>query len=171
MNGATKVDFFDRTIESTDSQIEGVMMQELGKHDDQRGWLVELYRNDELPGGNEPVMAYVSETKPGVCRGPHEHVDQSDYFAFIGPGNFKLYLWDMREDSPTYRTKQTAVLGEAHRCGVIIPPGVIHAYKCVSETNGWVFNGPNRLYAGEGKSQPVDEIRHEEIEDSPYILD
>ncbi len=37
--------------------------------------------------------------------------------------------------------------------------------------NGWVFNGPNRLYAGKGKKEKVDEIRHEEEVNSPYILD
>ncbi len=167
----TKPSFFERIVESTQSEIEGVVINELGKHDDQRGWLVELFRNDELPNANCPTMAYVSETNPGVARGPHEHVEQSDYFAFIGPGSFKLYLWDAREDSPTYLTKQTAVLGEECRASVIIPPGVVHAYRNVSEKQGWVFNAPNQLYAGEGKTQPVDEIRHEDIEDSPYVLD
>ena len=162
---------FPTQIESTESQIEGVVINKLDKWDDQRGWLVELYRNDELPADNKPVMAYVSETKPGVTRGPHEHVWQSDYFAFIGPGNFKLYLWDTRDDSPTYGVRQTAVFGSDFRAAVIIPPGVVHAYKNVSDENGWVFNGPNQLYAGEGKREPVDEIRHEEMENSPYIID
>jgi len=36
---------------------------------------------------------------------------------------------------------------------------------------GWVFNGPNRLYAGQGKREPVDEIRHEHDPNSPYQLD
>ena len=91
---------YSEEIESNESQIQGVVIQQLTKFEDSRGWLVELYRNDEVPAGNEPVMAYVSETLPGVVRGPHEHVDQSDYFAFIGPGTFKLYLWDARESSP-----------------------------------------------------------------------
>jgi dTDP-4-dehydrorhamnose 3,5-epimerase len=41
----------------------------------------------------------------------------------------------------------------------------------VSDVPGWVFNGPNRLYAGHGKKEPVDEIRHEQSADSPYKLD
>lgn len=35
----------------------------------------------------------------------------------------------------------------------------------------YVFNGPNRLYAGEGKKEPVDEIRHEVAPGSPLRLD
>lgn len=167
----SKTPAFSRCIESTVAQIEGVVINELSKWEDSRGWLVELFRNDELPNDNRPEMAYVSETKPGVCRGPHEHVWQSDYFAFIGPGDFKLYLWDTRDESETYGTKQTAILGASCRASVIIPPGVVHAYKNISDVGGWVFNGPNKLYAGEGKTETVDEIRHEEIENSPYILD
>ena len=160
-----------KTIESTESQIEGVVFKSIPQHQDERGWLVELFRVDELPPDNCPAMAYVSETQPGVTRGPHEHVEQSDLFAFLGPGSFKLYLWDEREHSPTYRTHQTAELGASHRAAVIIPPGVVHAYRCISETPGWVFNAPNALYAGDGKRSAVDEIRHEEIEDNPYVMD
>jgi dTDP-4-dehydrorhamnose 3,5-epimerase len=54
---------------------------------------------------------------------------------------------------------------------VIVPPGVVHAYKNVGIENGLVFNAPDRLYAGEGKKSPVDEVRHEEVEDSPFLLD
>lgn len=154
-----------------EGSIEGVVFQPLKRFDDARGWLVELYREDEMPAAHHPVMAYVSETLPGVARGPHEHVDQSDYFAFVGPGDFKLYLWDIRQSSRTFGCRTTIVLGQSNRQSVIIPPGVVHAYKNVSDVPGWVFNGPNRLYAGEGKREPVDEVRHEDQENSPFVLD
>ena len=54
---------------------------------------------------------------------------------------------------------------------MIIPPGVVHAYKNVADRPGWVFNVPNRLFAGKNKKEPVDEIRYEEVPDSPYVLD
>ena len=54
---------------------------------DPRGWLGELFRNDLVPPQFHPVMAYVSMTKPGVARGPHEHVDQADCQTYWG-GNF-----------------------------------------------------------------------------------
>ncbi|HEX5445787.1 MAG TPA: dTDP-4-dehydrorhamnose 3,5-epimerase family protein [Pirellulales bacterium] len=151
--------------------IDGVVFKALNRYRDPRGWLVELYRHDELAAGDRPVMGYVSETLPGVARGPHEHVDQSDYFAFLGPGDFKLYLWDAREASATFRHRQTAVVGESNCQAVLIPPGVVHAYKNVGERPGWVINCPNRLYAGEGRQQPVDEIRHEDQVDTLYVLD
>jgi dTDP-4-dehydrorhamnose 3,5-epimerase len=154
-----------------DGPIHGVKIKPLRRFQDARGWLVELFRQDELSPSDCPVMAYISQTLPGVARGPHEHREQSDCFAFVGPGDFKLYLWDARQDSPTRGRRQTLVAGESNLAAVIIPPGVVHAYKNVSDYPGVVFNCPNRLYAGEGKKEPVDEIRHEDQSDSPFRLD
>jgi len=151
--------------------IAGVIQKPVKRFDDSRGWLIELFREDELEGALRPVMAYLSQTLPGVVRGPHEHREQTDYFAFVGPGDFKLYLWDTRADSPTSGKRETLLVGESNRQIVIIPPGVVHAYKNVSSVPALVFNGPNRLYAGEGRQQPVDEIRYEDRPDSPFVLD
>jgi dTDP-4-dehydrorhamnose 3,5-epimerase len=155
----------------SEGPIEDVVIHKLSAHKDPRGWLVELYREDELPTERYPAMAYVSETLPGAARGPHEHVTQSDYFAFVGPGEFELYLWDGRPDSPTRGNRMKVAVGESNRQCVIVPPGVVHAYKNIGAVPGWVFNAPNQLYAGAGKRGPVDEIRHEDQTDSPYRLD
>ena len=151
--------------------IEGVIEKPLTCFDDARGWLVELYREDEEEPALRPAMAYLSQTLPGAVRGPHEHREQTDHFAFVGPGDLKLYLWDARADSPTSGNRRTLLVGESNRLAVIVPPGVVHAYKNVGQTPALVFNGPNRLYAGEGKRHPVDEIRHEEHPDNPFVLD
>jgi len=152
-------------------EIGGVIIRELKKYTDRRGWLIELYRHDELDAQFQPVMAYVSMTSPGVARGPHEHVDQADCFCFIGPSTFRLYLWDNRPDSATCGLKATYDLGEKSPAAVIVPTGVVHAYKNIGDTDGIVYNAPNRLYAGEGRKEPVDEIRHEDDQDSPFKLD
>lgn len=151
--------------------IHDAVFKPLKRFSDKRGWLVEIYREDELAEANHPVMSYVSQTEPGVARGPHFHHDQADYFAFLGPGDFKLYLWDARESSPTFNCRHVVVVGESNPQAVIVPPGVVHAYKNVDTKSGWVFNAPNRLYAGHGKKEPVDEIRFEEQTDSPYVMD
>ncbi|MDD2321075.1 MAG: dTDP-4-dehydrorhamnose 3,5-epimerase family protein [Geobacteraceae bacterium] len=152
-------------------KIHDVVVRPLTKFLDERGWLAELFRHDELDGLMKPVMSYLSMTKPGVARGPHEHVDQTDYFCFLGPSNFKVYLWDSRPDSPTYGVSQIFYAGLDAPRMVIVPPGVVHAYKNVGIENGLVFNAPDRLYAGEGKKSPVDEVRHEDVDGSPYLLD
>jgi dTDP-4-dehydrorhamnose 3,5-epimerase len=151
--------------------IAGVIWKPLQKYHDPRGWLCELFRDDELPDGFRPAMAYLSVTAVGVSRGPHEHVEQSDCFCFLGPSNFKVYLWDSRPDSSTYLARQTEVVGADRPMLLIVPPGVVHAYKNVGGEPGLVFNCPDRLYKGPGRRQPVDEIRHEDDPASPFQLD
>ena len=152
-------------------KIHDVVVRPLAKFLDERGWLAELFREDEIDAAVMPAMAYVSMTQPGVARGPHEHAEQTDYFCFIGPSNFKVYLWDAREDSPTRGVKQVVYSGVDNPMMMIVPPGVVHAYKNIGTDNGIVFNAPNRLYAGSGKKIPVDEIRHEETAGSHFCLD
>ncbi len=127
------------------------------------------YKDDELPNDEYgPAMSYISLTEPGTIRGPHEHVDQADNFCFIGPGNFKLMLWDNRPDSPTYWTKQVIFTGQDNPMSVIIPKGVVHAYECITSCMGAVINLPNRLFAGELKKEGIDEVRHEADPNSPF---
>lgn len=152
-------------------EIEGVLVRPLNRYVDDRGWLVECFRTDELDPELAPPMAYVSLTHPGVVRGPHEHKDQADNFAMIGPSTFKVFLWDARRNSPTTGNMQVVFGGKDNPVSIIVPAGVVHAYKNVGAEDGLVFNAPNRLFAGEGKRDPVDEIRHEDDEDSPFVID
>lgn len=154
-----------------DGNIEGVTIRRINKYMDGRGWLAELFRSDEIEADSMPIMSYISMTLPGIARGPHEHSSQTDLFCFIGPANFRVYLWDNRPSSATYGVKQVIDCGEENPAMLIIPPGVVHAYRNVSDTQGLVFNAPNRLYAGKGRAEKVDEIRHEDAPDSPYRLD
>jgi dTDP-4-dehydrorhamnose 3,5-epimerase len=151
--------------------IAGVIVKKLHRHDDQRGWLTELFRQDELDSEYSPVMSYVSMTKPGVVRGPHEHKDQADLFCFIGPSTFRLYLWDNRASSPTFKKYWTHEFGEINPVAVIVPKGVVHAYKNIGSCDGIVLNFPNRLFAGHGRTEPVDEIRYEHDQNSPFKIE
>lgn len=149
--------------------INGVIIKELNKYEDDRGYLMEIYRRDEVDSG--VAMSYLSVTLPGIVRGPHEHVYQTDYFIFPGSGDFKLCLWDRREGSSTKGEKLEMIVGASHPCTVIVPPGVVHGYKCVSENPATSINFPDKLYKGVGKKDEVDEIRWEKMEDSPYYID
>jgi dTDP-4-dehydrorhamnose 3,5-epimerase len=151
--------------------IDDVIWKPLQRYNDARGWLLELFRHDELPREFHPVMAYISMTEPGIARGPHEHVGQADCFCFLGPSNFRIYLWDNRPESPTFGMKQTDVVGEDKAMLLVIPAGVVHAYKNVGTVQGIVFNCPNQLYRGPGRKEPVDEIRHEDDNKSRFVLD
>ncbi len=158
-------------IKFEDGKISGVVITDLRKFTDQRGWLAELFRHDELNEEFHPAMAYISSTHPQVQRGPHEHSSQADFFCFLGPSNFKLRMWDNRPGSETYRHVMTLVVGEDNPKSVIIPKGVVHAYQNIGQQCGIVINCPNRLYMGEGKREPVDEIRHEDDHETIFRME
>ena len=148
--------------------IQGVVISQLKRYDDERGWLAEFWRTDE--SGYQPKMGYVSFTKFGVVRGPHEHIKQSDYFVFIGPGNFDLHLWDRRENSATKGEYQKIQVGENNPASVIVPPGVVHGYKSISAVGSYSINLADELWRGEGKKREVDEVRWEKKENSEYKI-
>lgn len=157
-------------MEFEDREIEGVEIRDLIFFNDERGWLAELFRQDDIDESLYPLMSYVSMTKSGIQRGPHAHEEQTDYFVFYS-SKFKVVLWDGRASSPTYRNRMVLFPGKENPKSVIIPPGVVHAYKNVGSEDGLVLNFPNRLYAGWKKKEPVDEIRYEANPDSPYQVD
>lgn len=148
--------------------ITGVIVKNINKYEDERGWLSEIYRVDELK--YEPNMAYISLTKAGIIRGPHEHRYQSDCFVFVGPGSFSLHLWDRRENSETKGEYLNIEVGENNPTLVIVPPGVVHGYKALGPADSYSLNLPDKLYKGEGKVEEIDEIRWENDGDSPYII-
>lgn len=148
--------------------IKGVEIVDLNVYIDERGWLVEAFRNDMISLlGYVPAMAYVSFTKHEVVRGPHEHREQSDLFAFTGPGDFELSLWDNRDLS---REQMKLIVGHCNPKAVLIPPGVVHGYKALTSPGSFSINLPDRLYRGFGKLEEVDEIRHENDPNSPFKI-
>ncbi len=148
--------------------IQGVKVKELKKIKDERGWLSEVYRQDELD--YSPAMSYISQTEPGVIRGPHEHVYQTDCFVFLGPGDFEVHLWDRRKESETFEEYSKIEAGESSPKMIVVPPGVVHGYKCVSSAGALSINLPDKLYKGAGKSEEIDEIRWEDDSESPYQI-
>ena len=155
----------------TKGKIQDVVVYPLKKFVDERGWLCELFRHDEITEEFYPAMAYISVTEPNTQRGPHEHVEQADLFCFLGASNFKLRLWDNRENSPTFKNVMTLFVGADNPQAIIVPIGVVHAYKNVGSEKGVVINCPNRLYMGAGKREEIDEIRHEDDPDTIFRID
>lgn len=149
--------------EGTD--ISGVLMRSIKEFHDHRGWLAETFRIDETEGFR-PEMGYISVTRPGITRGPHEHTEQTDYFCFFG--RFSVYLWDNRRGSSTYG--KSLIIDDADRMIILVPPGVVHAYRNMGDSDGMVLNFPDRLYRGWGKKEDVDEVRYEDDPDSPFRI-
>lgn len=149
-------------------EIPGVIIKRLEKNIDGKGWLIEGWRHDEID--YLPNMLYISAAEFGEIRGPHEHLLQSDFFVFVH-GDFELYLWDNRAESEGYRKLNKVIVGAIKLTSILIPPGVVHGYKCISEDGGLCINLPNKLYRGLGKKEKVDEIRWEHDPNSPFKIE
>ena len=154
-----------------EEDIKDVVVYPIGKYKDDRGWLGELFRHDDIDAEFYPVMSYISFTKPGIQRGPHEHVDQADLFCFIGPSTFNMRMWDNRPDSSTFNNIMSFEAGVDNPMAVVVPKGVVHGYRNIGSVDGMVINCPNRLYMGEGKRETIDEIRHEDDPQTIYRMD
>ena len=153
--------------------IEGVKVIPIKSYEDQRGLFAEMCRKDSLFTDimSHMQMATFSWTKAGVSRGPHEHRYQTDSFFFVGPSDFKLYLWDNRKNSPTYEKRMIEEVGRSRMVAVIVPPGVVHAYKNIGDTEGLSIDFPDKLYRGIDKKEKPDEIKHETDKNSPFVID
>ena len=151
------------------ANINGVVIKPLRAFEDSRGSLIEIHRRDE--DGLEVLMGYISHTRFGCSRGPHEHRHQTDLFVFAGPGDFVTCLWDNRKESETYGQKIRLIVGESNMVSMIVPPGVIHGYKSISPAGSVSINLPDKLYRGEGRTEEVDEIRYENLPDCEYKIE
>ena len=124
--------------------IEGVQTKSLKLIPDERGWLMEMLRNDD-PVFVKFGQLYATATYPGVVKGWHLHREQVDNFVCVA-GMVKLVLYDPREDSPTRKEINEFFIGDRNALLVQVPAGVYHGWKCISPETSIVVNCPTELY-------------------------
>jgi len=151
-----------------EQMFKGVHIKSIISISDERGWLSEIYRKDE--DNFQAAMSYASFSNYNKVRGPHEHKYQSDFFVFIGPGDFELHMWDNREKSKTYGKHIKLIAGESNKTSIFVPPGIVHGYKAISKKGSFLINVPNKLYKGINKKEETDEIRYEQDKSSPFKI-
>lgn len=112
--------------------IQGVEVKKLVRHPDDRGFFMEILRDDdELL--KRFGQASLSKSYPGVIKAFHYHKRQDDIW-FFPVGNAQVVLHDMREDSPTKGETNVFYLGEDNPQVVVIPTGVAHGYRVLGNT-------------------------------------
>jgi dTDP-4-dehydrorhamnose 3,5-epimerase len=124
--------------------IEGVEVKALRTFPDDRGSLTEILRRDDEMF-EQFGQCYFSISYPGVIRGWHYHLRQTDYFTCVS-GMIKVPLYDRREDSPTYGEVNEFFIGDENRIVVKIPPGVLHGFKNIGLTACILVNFPTEPY-------------------------
>lgn len=126
--------------------IDGVDIRDLQANVDERGHLVEMFREDWELFDSSPAMSYYSLTYPGVVRAWHRHTrGQVDHFV-CPDGRIKIGVYDDRSDSQTYEEIDTFVIGEHNLQIVRIPGACWHGFKAISDDPALLVNFPTNLY-------------------------
>jgi dTDP-4-dehydrorhamnose 3,5-epimerase len=132
--------------------IFGVMIKELVRHPDERGYFEEIIRKTDPFFSEGFAQLSRSHMVDGVVKAWHVHKTQIDWW-YVATGTVKTALYDTRPDSPTYRQLDEYSMGEGALSIVLkIPPGVAHGLK--------VVQGPADLvYVTSGIYDPEEEGR------------
>lgn len=124
--------------------LEGIQVKHLARHCDERGYLLEVLRDDdellERFGQTTYTMTY-----PGIIKAFHWHKKQHDLW-YVATGEARVVLYDLREESPTYRKTQVIYAGEHKPLLIVIPPGVAHGYQVLGDKPVGLFYHTTRSY-------------------------
>ncbi len=146
--------------------IQGVDVRPLKQIHDERGWLMEMLRSD-WPEYERFAQSYVTVAYPGIVKGWHYHMKQTDHFVVVH-GTAKVVCFDPRADSPTKGKVNEFFVGEQNPALVKIPPFVIHGFKAIGTGPAYVVNFPTELY----NYREPDEFRMpSDSKDIPYDWD
>jgi dTDP-4-dehydrorhamnose 3,5-epimerase len=124
--------------------IDGAAVKDLNLIPDERGFLMEILRNDD-PLFQRFGQAYVTAAYPGVVKAWHYHTRQTDHFCVV-KGMAKVVLYDARPASPTHGEINEFVIGEQRPRLVVIPPMVYHGYKNIGTELVLLLNLPTEVY-------------------------
>ncbi|MCA1961172.1 MAG: dTDP-4-dehydrorhamnose 3,5-epimerase family protein [Desulfomonile sp.] len=124
--------------------IDGVIIHSLKVIPDERGRVMEILRADDefFPGFGQ---VYLTTVYPGVVKAWHYHKHQIDCFTCVR-GMVKVALYDDREGSPTRGLVNEIYTGDHKPCLIVIPAGVYHGWKCISQCEAFIINAPSRPY-------------------------
>ena len=113
--------------------IQGVYTVDLSEHRDERGRFVEIFRKEWFPQRSwEKLQWSRSESRAGVLRGLHYHLEQIDYWHCVA-GRLRVGLYDLRRSSPTCGKGQIIDLGQVNPLGLFIPSGVAHGFRALAD--------------------------------------
>ena len=131
--------------------IQGVLTKPLKVIPDERGWLMEMLRDDD-PFFQKFGQVYLTVVYPEVVKGWHYHKKQTDHFVFV-KGMAKVVLYDDREGSRTRGEVNEFFMGEQNPILLVIPPGVPHGMKGIGTEPAYLVNTPTEHYVYESPDE------------------
>ncbi|MBT3690580.1 dTDP-4-dehydrorhamnose 3,5-epimerase family protein [bacterium] len=138
--------------------IDGVKIKKLEVHSDDRGLVMEFMRDDDEIF-EKFGQVYMTLVKYGIAKAWHYHKLQDDHFVCV-EGKALVALYDMREDSPTYKESQDFVLSapeiEGDHLLIKIPKGVLHGFTAYECDQAKIVNTPTQHF----NYKEPDELRY-----------
>ncbi len=99
---------------------------------DDRGFFLESWRHEWVPGAEPVVQCNRADREAGTLVGLHFHRHQADYW-YVPRGTAFVALHDLRADSPTEGNTLTLEIVEHDHRGVYIPRGVAHGFYAITD--------------------------------------
>ncbi len=143
--------------------IDGIVIKQLKRHADERGYLMEMLRSDD-DMFDRFGQSYVAMNYPGVVRAWHYHKKQDDLWVCV-VGMIKAVVYDSREDSPTFGEVNEFFMGDNNPILLRIPVGTMHGYKTISDGPSLLVNFPTELY---NRKEPDEFRKPYDSEKIPY---
>jgi len=143
--------------------IDGVIVEELVSHPDERGRVMELDRSDadRFPGFGQATFVTLF---PGVIKAWHRHRGRTDTFVCVR-GIVRVGLYDEREGSPTENELNQFFLAESSPKRLRVPPGVWFGLKCVGAEEAFLLVVSDRPYDA---ADPDEERMDPHINEVPF---
>ena len=138
--------------------IDGVRIEPLLVHPDDRGFFMELARlgkglaTNMVPDDVRKIQVSFTLTYPGTIKAIHYHAEQTDLWAPLS-GMVQVFLYDLRRHSKTFGSINTIYAGRLRPWEILIPPGVGHGYKALG------VEPIQLLYFTDRHYNPADELR------------
>lgn len=127
-----------------ENQIAGVDMRRLTSNSDGRGNLV-VMMSDRFGEHYRTPHVYLVTAAAKSVRAWVYHKRQSDRLAYT-MGRLRVVLYDLRPDSPTYKSLNVIDVGAANKVLLTIPPRVVHGVQNLDDQDWSFVNMPTRAY-------------------------
>jgi dTDP-4-dehydrorhamnose 3,5-epimerase len=116
-------------MKTEELEIPGVVLARPERFEDDRGWFMEILREDAF--GVSFVQGNHSHSRAGVLRGLHYHAKQSDAW-YIVSGQAQVGIADLRTKSD-HPTALALDMSSDDPTILYIPPGVAHGFLAITE--------------------------------------
>lgn len=138
--------------------IDKVIIERLDLHVDDRGRLAEILRCDDKKYEGFGQV-YFTTTLPNVVKGWHFHKKQQDCICCVC-GAIKLVVAEVCNHVLMHKE---FILSEHNLSRVVVPCGLWHGWRCISEKEAIIINVVDRAYdpknPDEVKSDPHGKIQ------------